>query len=64
MPRPRFSDITKAVAVQVVMLSGTVSGISVDTELLHKKDEKHDFCTPNDIKMVTMKKLHFLKSPQ
>lgn len=38
-PRPRFSDITKAVATHVVMLSGTVRGISEDTELLQKKTQ-------------------------
>lgn len=38
MPRPRFSDKTKAVAVQVVMLSGTVRCISAESELLWKKD--------------------------
>lgn len=54
MPRPRFSDMTKAVAVQVVMLSGTVRCISAESELLWKKDaqtcffnvkrrSKHDF---------------------
>lgn len=54
MPRPRFSDMTKAVAVQVVMLSGTVRCISSESELLWKKDaqtcffnvkrrSKHDF---------------------
>lgn len=36
MPRPRFSDMTKAVAVQVVMLSGTVRVISAEFELLGK----------------------------
>lgn len=53
MPRPRFSDITKAVAVQVVMLSGTVRGISVDTELLQNK-------TKNSALQIKAEKLHFV----
>lgn len=39
MPKPRFSDMTKAVAVQVVMLSGTVSFISFVSESLQEDDE-------------------------
>lgn len=40
MPRPRFLDMTKAVAVQVVMLSGTVSSRSVVTVSL--QSQPHD----------------------
>lgn len=55
MPSPRFSDITKAVAVHVVMLSGTVRVFSIESESLQKKIyRKHNFsyeitihfCTP------------------
>lgn len=36
-PRPRFSDMTKALATQVVRLSGTVARISTETESLWKQ---------------------------
>lgn len=41
MPRPRSSDMTKAVANQVVMLSGTVTGISADVESLHNHNNNN-----------------------
>lgn len=37
IPRPRCSDMTKAVAVQLVMLSGTVRGNLTVWESLQKK---------------------------
>lgn len=58
IPSPRFSDITKAVAIQVVMLSGTVSAISFVFELLQQTAKKE--------RTLNFKKLHltqrFLKN--